>query len=752
MPAGSLASTGFPSVEGMRTPQKLAIWSARHRVIAIAGWLLFVVLITLLAGQLGTSKAGRSEQGTGESRRGEEIIAAAGFPNHAGELVLVRSDRLTVTDPAFRAAVTDTIAAIEATGQVESIRSPLAAGGAGQISADRHSALVAFDIRGARDTAKDRIGPVLDAVATVQRGHPELYVAEMGDASAEKVVGEQLQQGLSRLSMLSIPLSLGILLVAFGAVVAALLPVGLAVTGILAAFGLLAVASRVTHTVDATADVMLLVGLAVGVDYCLFYIRREREERARGADPRRALEVAAWTSGRSVLVSGLTVMVAMAGMFLTRDVTFASFAMGTILVVATAVAGSLTVLPALLASLGDRVDFGRIPGLYRRQGTGRVWRAVLAAVLRRPLVSAVLAAAALGALAAPVLHLHTRSPGVEDFGTDLPVVQAYQHIQRAFPGGADPAHVVVKAPDVTAPGVTSAIAALRERAVATGQLHEPVTVTVNPDHTVAVVSIGLSGTGTDAVSDRALDVLRTRLIPATVGALPGTEVAVTGQTAAQHDFTAGLRRSLPLVFAFVLGLAFLLMLVSFRSLVVALTTIGLNLLSVAAAYGLLVLVFQDGHGAGALGVAATGGITNWLPMFLFVILFGLSMDYHVFVLSRIREGYDRGMSTKDAIHTGIARTAGVITSAAVVMVAVFALFITMPLVSLKEMGVGLAAAVLLDATVVRAVLLPAVMALLGDRNWYLPRWLGWLPRTAPADQPGPVPRPRPEPQPEPVLT
>src|SRR6266511_2152957 len=624
--AGSIASTGIPNVDTMRTSRatsglaaRVATWSTRHRTLAIVGWLLFVVLVTVLAGNIGTIEAKRTEQGHGDSRRAEQIVATAGFPNHASELVLVQSSRLTVDDPAFRATVAEVIAGVEATGQVESIRSPLAADAAGQISAgqvsagqvsagqvsagqvsagqvsagqvsagqvsagqvsaDRHSALVAFELRGDRETAKNRVGPVLDAVATVQRGHPDLVVAETGDAR------------VGRLSMLSIPLSLGILLVAFGAIVAALLPVGLAMTAIVAATGLLAVASRLTHTVDAITHIMLLVGLAVGVDYCLFYIRREREERARGADRHRALAIAAQTSGRSVLVSGLTVIVAMAGMFLTRDTTFASLAMGTVLVVATAVTGSLTVLPALLAALGDRVDLGRIPGLYRRQGNGMRPRSVLNTVLRRPLAAATLAATVLGALAIPALRMHIITPGIEDFRTDLPVLQTYNRIQRAFPGGAAPAFIVITAPDVTAPSVTDAISRLRTAALATGQLHEPVGVTASPDHRAAIVSIGLSGSGSDATSEQALHKLRTEIIPATVGAVPGTEVVVGGQTAASHDFTVALTRSLPLVFAFVLGLAFLLLLVSFRSVVVALTAIALNLLSVAAAYGLLVLVF-----------------------------------------------------------------------------------------------------------------------------------------------------------------
>jgi RND superfamily putative drug exporter len=475
---------------------------------------------------------------------------------------------------------------------------------------------------------------------------------------------------------------------------------------------------------------MLLVGLAIGVDYCLFYIRREREERAKGADAERALAVAAATSGRSILVSGLTVIIAMAGMFLTGNTVFESFAAATILVVAVAVVGSLTVLPALLSKLGDRVDFGKVPGLYRRESNGRVWKAILSVVLRRPGISATLAAGVLTAMAVPAFAMHTAQLGIQDFPKDMPIVQTYNRVQAAFPGGAEPVQVVVSAPDVTAGPVTAAIEEFKAEALATGQMHEPIEVEVSPNKTAAVVSLGLSGSGTDTVSERAVRTLREDVIPATLGQAPGVEVAVTGSTASSVDFTASLNRSIPVVFGFVLGLAFLLLLVSFRSVVVAATSILLNLLSVAAAYGLLVAVFQWGWGESLLNFQSTGSISDWLPLFLFVILFGLSMDYHVFVLSRIREGYDRGWPTKLAVARGVRGTAGVITSAAVVMVAVFSLFATMSMTSTKQMGIGLAAAVLLDATLVRAVLLPAVMAMLGDRNWYLPRWLRWLPKVS----------------------
>ncbi|MEV4509984.1 MMPL family transporter [Dactylosporangium sp. NPDC049525] len=715
---------------------RIAVWSARHRALAILGWLMFVVGVTVLSGQVGTVQATDSDFGNGESGRADRIVEQAGFPAQgAGEMVIITSKTSTVDSPEVRAAIAEVTKAVQDTGATDPVAAPLR-------SEDGKSALITFAVRGDPETAKDRIQPVLDAVAGVQRAHPELYIAEAGDASGDKLIGDELDEGLNRLSMLSIPVTLGILLVAFGAIVAALLPVGLAVTAVVGAVGLLAFASHLAPAVDTTMHVMLLVGLAVGVDYCLFYIRRERDERRNGADAHRALVIAAQTSGRSIWVSGLTVIVAMAGMFLTRDTTFVSFAIGTILVVATAVLGSLTVLPALLSALGDRVDLGRIPGLYRkRAGGGRVWSAFLRLVLKRPLISAVLAVVALGAIAAPAMDLRTKGEGVEDLSPSAPITQAFLAIQAAFPGGTGPAEVVVKAPAVSGPAWDGAVAEFKRQALATGRLHEPVTVEVNPAGTVAVISVGLSGTGSDRASEDALAALRGTVIPATLGTVPGAWVGVTGDTAGSKDFNDQLADSMPLVFGFVLGLAFLLLLVSFRSVVVAVTGVALNLLSVAAAYGMLVFVFQYGHFESLLDFRAADGITNWMPLFLFVILFGLSMDYHVFVVSRIREGHDRGLPTRQAVTEGITATAGVITSAAAVMVAVFALFATLPLVSTKELGVGLAAAVLLDATIVRAVLLPATMALLGERNWWLPRWLNWLPQVshdvpaaAPADR------------------
>jgi uncharacterized membrane protein YdfJ with MMPL/SSD domain len=342
-------------------------------------------------------------------------------------------------------------------------------------------------------------------------------------------------------------------------------------------------------------------------------------------------------------------------------------------------------------------------------------------------VSALLAGGFLLALALPALQLRTVQPGIDTFPQDLPAIQSYNRIQAAFPGSEIPASVVVKASDVTAPQVQEAIGQLQWRALDSGRLHEPITVDVNEAGTVATVAIPVDGEGMDAASEAALATLRDQIVPDTVGALPDAEVGVTGMTAQSKDFNDRMASIAPLVFGFVLLLAFGLMLVAFRSLVIAVKAILLNLLSIGAAYGVMVLVFQHGWGKGILGFESTAGIDAFLPVFMFVILFGLSMDYHVFILSRIREAYDRGRSTDEAISHGIRTTAGVVTSAAFVMVCVFSVFATLSMLIFKQFGVGLAAAILIDATIVRAVLLPATMKLLGDWNWYLPRWLEWLP-------------------------
>ena len=547
---------------------------------------------------------------------------------------------------------------------------------------------------------------------------------------------------LKTAGMIAIPLTLVILLLVFGSAVAALIPLLLAITAVMATTALIAIPSQFVAVDEQIAEVILLIGLAVGIDYSLFYLRREREERAAGRSEHAALEAAAATSGRAVLVSGITVLIAMAGMFLSGDKTFMSFSIGTMMVVAVAMLGSLTVLPALLGRLGDKVEKGRIPFLRRlrsKNGESRFWGAILDRVLRRPVVSAVAAGAVLIALTVPALSLNTATTGVDDIS--IPEIEPLKKFDAAFPGGNDPAVVAIQADDVRLPAVQDAIVELKQEALASGQMKGPIELEVSRDSTVAQLAIPLAGTSTDDKSQAALATLRDDLLPSTLGEVEGVEYAVTGTTALDKDWEAKMTTTAPLVFGFVLLFAFLIMLVSFRSIVVALKAILLNLLSVGAAYGILVAVFQWGWGENLLDFESNGGITPWLPMFLFVILFGLSMDYHVFILSRVREAYDRGLSNEEAVSYGIKSTAGVVTSAAVVMVGTFSVFALLPVIDMKEMGIGLAAAILIDATIIRAVLLPATMKLLGDWNWYLPSWLGWLPRLEhePAPEAPPVP-------------
>jgi uncharacterized membrane protein YdfJ with MMPL/SSD domain len=707
-------------------------WSSQHRKAAILGWLAFVVVAVVLGAAVGTKHIPQDNNGVGESGRAQQVLHDQ-FPQPANEQVLVQSDRLTVRDPAFRAAITDVTGRLSALRTVENVRSPLAAGNRGEISSDGHSVLVGFQITGKASDADKRVEASLAATAAAQRAHPSMRIEQAGDASSIKALNKSFSDDFAKARTLSLPITLLILLVAFGALVAAGIPVLLAGTGVAATLGLIALISQIAAVDQVVSETVLLIGMAVGVDYSLFYMRREREERAAGADEQAALRAAAATSGRSVLVSGLTVMAAMAGMYLAGDKTFASMATGTIMVVAVAVLGSLTVLPALLSKLGDRVMSVRVPIVARRRESGeepRMWSAVIDRVLRRPQASVLAAGGLVVALAIPAFGLHTSLPGLQGLPQGLPIVKTLHRIEAAFPGGPLPAYVVIQDHNVTSPEAQRAIHRLEQRGLATGQIHEPFKVQVNSRQNVAVVSMPLSGRGTDAASYRALDTLREQVIPETIGSLPGAQAQVTGMTAASKDFNDSMKSHAPLVFAFVLTMAFILLLVTFRSIVLPITAIVLNLLSVGAAYGVLVLVFQHTWAQGLLDFKSTGAITSWLPLFLFVILFGLSMDYHVFIISRIREAYDRGMSTSDAIARGIKSTAGPVTSAAIVMVAVFGIFASLGALEFKQLGVGLAVAILIDATLIRAVLSPATMKLLGDANWYLPKRLEWLPRVA----------------------
>jgi RND superfamily putative drug exporter len=641
--------------------------------------------------------------------------------------------------------------------QVENLRP----GAAGEISKDRHAQLVEFDMKGKHDTAEKRVQPLLDAVSGLQRAHPGFTIAEFGMASANHELNDTIGKDFQKAEKLSVPITFLILLIAFGAFVAAGVPVLLAFSAVLGSIGLAQLASHLAHASDATQSVMLLMGMAVGVDYSLFYLKREREEHAAGHQGHDGLYRAAATSGQAVLISGFTVLIAMAGMLFAGSKIFTSIGIGTMLVVFVSLVGSLTVLPALLGKLGDRyiergvrqvlaagvlrllrpfktqprwlVWLRDTPTLLRKlkgdRHESRVWGFVLDRSMRFPAIATVLSAAALVVLALPVLNIHTKLLSFTDLPKSLSIVKTYDTIQASFPGTQDPAHVVVKADNVTTPQFQKAYANFKRRALATGVIHQPIRVSVNPDKTVARIDFPLAGKGQDATAIHALETLRTKVIPPVLATLPaGTQEAVTGDTAGTQDFNKTMKSRAPFVFAFVLGLAFLLLLLTFRSIVIPIKAIVLNLLSVGAAYGVLVWIFQDGHLQGLLNFHSNGAVVTWLPLFLFTVLFGLSMDYHVFILSRVKELVDQGVPTDEAVARGIRSTASTVTAAALVMVAVFAIFASLRTLDIKQMGVGLAVAVLLDATLIRGVLLPAAMKLLGDWNWYLPSWLEWLPR------------------------
>ena len=714
-----------PKIKGIAA--RMGNWSAKHRKTAIGGWLLFLVIAVFIGQNVAPNELKGADQYAGESAKAEKTLEKA-FPQPAGEMILVHNGGMNVNDPSFKAAVADVSSRVSKVKDVENVQDPYAHGG-DLLSKDHHSVLVTLDIKGDADKAVDKIDPVVAQVEAAQRANRDFRIESFG-TSADKELEAVFMKDLQKAGMLSLPITLLILLVVFGSLMAAGVPLLLALSAVLATLGLVNIPSQLVPIDEGASEVILLIGLAVGVDYSLFYMRREREERAAGHDPATALQRAAATSGRAVLISGLTVMAAMAGMFFSGDKSFMGLGLGAMLVVAVAMIGSLTVLPATISKLGDRVEKGRLPFLRRKAKTGesRMWTAIIDRVLRRPVLSAVLATGLLLVLAIPAIGMKTTEMSASDLPQDIAVMQTYNRIDKAFPHEDNQATVVVESDDVTRGGTAKAIIDLKREALASGQMHNDIEVEYNEARTVAAITIPMDGQDTDAAATAALDTLRDDIVPNTVGNVAGAEVNVSGTTAQTVDSRDQLSHAMPIVFGFVLTLAFLLLLVTFRSIVVPIKAIVLNLLSVGAAYGVLTFVFQQGHFEGLLGFHSNGGVATWLPLFMFVVLFGLSMDYHVFILSRVREAVDRGMRTDDAVAYGIKSTAGVVTSAAFVMVAVFSVFATLQIIDFKELGVGLAVAVFIDATIVRAVLLPASMKLLGEHNWYLPRSLNWLPK------------------------
>jgi putative drug exporter of the RND superfamily len=696
--------------------EKVAGWSARHKKTAVFGWLLLVAVCLVIGQRVGTSNINSYDPG--QAGTAERVLNESIVQQPDGESVLIQAapGRTFASDPSLKLAVRDVVTALRSVpGSATTIESPFTSQGL----VNGRSALVTFNVAGNPDNDDSTVVPAMNAVAAAHV--PGITIGEAGGATLDRAIGNSTSTDFHKAELTSVPISLALLLIVFGALIAAGIPLLLAGTAVISAISLLAIPGRWLPVGSTTSSIVLLVGMAVGIDYSLFYLRRVREERAVGHSTADALRTAARTSGRAIVVSGLTVMVSLAGLFLTGIDVFSGVAVGTIIVVAVAMLGSLTFLPGLLSMLGTWTDRARIPFLGKRRTaahSSKAWGALARAVVRRPLIWGGTAAIALLALASPVLSMHLEDPGIHDLPSSVPVVRTLLGIYQAFPGGPEPAEVVVTGTDLGGAQVAAAVHSLSASyASADGPLRLPVTTQMFGHDQVLVINVPLAGDGTNATSDNALTMLRDHALPATLGTVHGISYSVAGLTAGNHDFDSQLDSRIPWVFAFVLGFAFLLLMASFRSVWIPLLSICLNLLSVGAAYGLMVLIFQDGRLQGPLGFTAYGGITPWLPLFMFVLLFGLSMDYHVFILSRIRELRLGGSSAREAVTSGISHSAGVVTSAAAIMVAVFSIFATLSIFEFKVFGVAMSAAILIDATIVRGVLLPAGLSLLGDRAW-----------------------------------
>jgi putative drug exporter of the RND superfamily len=720
---------------GLRGPfvERIARWSARHRKTAVLGWLALVAA-AFIGGQF-VSSPGAQQYDPGQAGRGEQILTSLGVvsPPSEGVLIEVRGgEHHLELDAAaeVRRVALQVARVLQARPQAATdVRAPVGASGRGLVSRGGDAALVTFNVAGPNAQAQNTVVTDIDAVRKVQAQHPDMLVSEAGQASTDRVANALLGHDFRQSEWTSVPLTLLLLVAVFGALIAAGIPVLLAGTAVIISVSLLGVFGQWFPVGSGTSELVLVIGMAVGIDYSLFYLRREREERMNGLDDQAVVGVAAATSGRAIVVSGLTVIVSLAGLFLTGIDIFTGIAFGTMMVVGVSVLGSLVFLPGLLSWLGPWADRLQLPYLGKRlthPQPSRLWAGLARRVVRRPLVFGGIATAALLALSAPALGMRLENPTV-DLPSNLGVVRVLADIQHEFPAEPAPADVVVSGANLESRAMQRQIAALRERAAGPGSaIHGPVSANAVADGRALLIQVPLAGNGSGTRSNDALLTLENQILPATIGKVPGASFAVTGDTAANYDLRSTLHTRTPLVFGVVALLAFVLLMFAFSSLTIPLVSIALNFLSVGAAYGLVTLIFQDGHLQGLLGFTSFGALIPWVPLFTFVMLFGLSMDYHVFILSRVRELWVGGATAREAISEGVGKSAGVVTSAALIMVAVFSIFATLDMIDVKMLGVGLAAAVLIDATLVRGVVLPAALALLGERAWYCPSWLARL--------------------------
>ncbi|MFH8369631.1 MMPL family transporter [Streptomyces sp. NPDC018031] len=729
-------------------PVRMARWSARNPWRAITGWFLFVALCLGTGVAVGSNPATSEDFHIGEAGRAEAMATEGGLQQKPVEHVLIsaKPDTGRLDRAAADAAARDVIARMGRLPEVRSVGAPVG-------SADGRAIRVPVTLRGAELDGKKHVEPLRAQTAAVQDAYPGLRVEETGGPSISKGVEKQRGSDLARTEIIALPVTLITLLVVFRSAATAAVPLLLALSSIASAVGLSMLASHAFPDAGVGTNVILLIGMAVGVDYTLFYLKREREERARSGGrltPRAVVELAAATSGRAVVFSGLAVAVSSATLYLADDVIFSSIATGAIVVTLVAVASSLTVLPALLAALGARAERraarraagarrpGRLPRATRpREGSGRITAALLGPTSRRPAATLGVAVAVMLALAAPLLGLNLTDMGRETHPRLIPAMQTYDRLNEAFPELKAMHQVVVRAGAGDAEEVAGALRDLGRRAESDPLLAGTPELHTSRDHRISSLQLRVPHHVSTDAAQESLERLREEYVPATVGRLSGAETAVTGDVARYADYPAHQKRKLPLIIATLLLVTFAMTVWVFRSVVLGVVGVVLNLLSAAASLGLLVLVFQGEWAEGLLDFSSTGSIGSRVPLFLFVILFGLSMDYQVFVISRIREAALRGVPTRTAVLDGIRGSASVVTSAAFVMVTVFASFVPLHIMEMKQIGFSLAVAVLLDAVVIRLLVLPSLMLLLGEANWWPSRGIRRARRATPADH-GPL--------------
>jgi RND superfamily putative drug exporter len=706
--------------------EKLAQACAAHPKRTLAAWgaAIFVALVLVATALHGLSSSAHVN-GTPQSTKAANLYFE-GFPSEARaqaitDVIVVRSASHTVADPAYRAFVAGLVAKVKATGKVTTARSFL--DGPAPVSADRHAALVQLEI-----SSDAGAKPVVAAVQSAN-GANGFSAAITGDHSVSNDFNTLSQRDLEHGELaFGLPAALVVLILVFGAVVAGLVPVLMALVSILVGLGIVALLSLEFDLSVFTVNMLTGMGLALGIDYSLFVISRYREERTRGLGEHASIRTAGATASRAVLFSGSTFVVALLGMLLVPTSIMRSLAAGAIIVGIVSVAAALTLLPALLALFGDRIDSLRVPILGRNLGRAdasesRFWRRIVGGVQRRPGLSLGLGVAVMLAAALPIFSLHIGESGVTTLPADMPSRAGYVALQEEFPASNPyPVEIVAQGGGTATAGTLAKL----ERKLAGDPRFGPGAVRTGLDG-ISVLSVPIRGDAVGSAAVSAVRDLRAQVIPAAF-ADSQARVYVGGKTAETVDYFDAVTNPTPYVLAFVLGLSLIVLTIAFRSIVVAAVSIALNLLSVAAAYGLLTLVSLRGVGAGLFGFQHVHTVDAWVPLFLFSVLFALSMDYQVFLMSRIKERYDESGSTREAVATGISSTARIITGAALIIIIVFSGFAAGQLVMFQQMGFGVAVALLLDATIIRSIVLPSALTLLGDRTWYLPRWLHWLPR------------------------